>query len=160
MRIFKSKFELEVDRWIFKTYISCQRDEYLAIEEVSKLINRQNLVSIICYFTENYCAEKLRLAFRKNLDNTSIIGCTTCKGIMTERGVRFGSVVGIIAIYDSNSTAYASASLSIDNKDEAANATTSAIKQALYKVDRVGEVPSFAIIHSTPGLGRRCYRSI
>lgn len=136
----------------FKTYISCQDNEYLAVQDVSQQINRQNLVSIICYFTQNYSAEKLRLAFNDHIKDISIIGCSTCKGLMTERGVHFGNIVGIIAIYDANSRAYSSANVSVNEHINTEHATKQAIDAALRKIDRVGEVPSFAIIQSTPGL--------
>lgn len=136
----------------FKTHITHQLNESLAIEELSGQISRTNLVSIICYFTQNYGAEKLRLAFKQHFANISIVGCSTCKGLMTERGLHFGSVIGLIAIYDSNSTAYGSSVVAIKENILIEDATQQAIELALEKAERIGELPSFAIIHSTPGL--------
>lgn len=136
----------------FKTHITHQLNESLAIEELSSQINRTNLVSIICYFTQNYGAEKLRLSFKQHFPDVSLIGCSTCKGLMTERGLHFGHVIGLIAIYDSNSTAYGSSVVTINNKQLTAHATQQAIEIALEKANRIGEVPSFAIVHSTPGI--------
>ncbi|MGX1924989.1 FIST signal transduction protein [Vibrio sp. NH-7] len=136
----------------FKTHITHRLNEQEAIEELSNKICRTNLVSIICYFTQNYGAEKLRLAFKNCFPQVSITGCSTCKGLMTERGLHFGSVIGVIAIYDSNSTAYGGGVVSIEDTSVIEEATRAAIDVALRKAERVGEVPSFAIIHSTPGI--------
>ncbi|WP_159656605.1 FIST signal transduction protein [Vibrio atypicus] len=143
----------------FKTYVSNQLNEINAVAELSNQIDKTNLVSVICYFTQNYGVEKLRLAFKQHLPEVSILGCSTCKGIMTERGLHFGSVVGIIAIYDSGSKAYGSGLISFDDNCDSEKAVQQAIDIALKKADRAGEVPSFAIIHTTPGVEESLIRS-
>lgn len=144
----------------FKTHISYQLKEKDAVAEIVSEISTKNLASIICYFTQNYGSEKLRAAFKKALPEVSIIGCSTCKGIMTERGVHFGNVIGLIAIYASNSRAYGSSLVEYDNEQDSKIAARRAIEIALEKADRVGEVPSFAIIHTTPGLEETLIKSI
>tara|TARA_Y100001956_G_scaffold12122_1_gene11348 strand:+ start:771 stop:1955 length:1185 start_codon:yes stop_codon:yes gene_type:complete len=143
----------------FKTHISYQLNEQSAVEELCSQISHTNLVSIVCYFTQNYGPEKLRLAFKQHLPNVSLIGCSTCKGLMTERGLHFGNVLGIIAIYDSKSTAYGSYLVNVANEFDTKQAAERAIKGALKKAGRVGEIPSFAIIHSTPGLEEKLIKS-
>ncbi|EGA68885.1 hypothetical protein VISI1226_20794 [Vibrio sinaloensis DSM 21326] len=144
----------------FKTYITHELDELAAVQQLANQIPRKNLASIICYFTQNYGAEKLRLAFKQHLPKASIIGCSTCKGVMTERGLHFGNVLGLIAIYDSNSTAYGSGLVSFESEDESKNAIEKAIQIALNKANRTGEVPSFAIIHATPGMEENLISSL
>ena len=79
---------------------------------------------------------------------------------MTERGLHFGNVLGLIAIYDSNSTAYGSGLVSFDCDEESKGAIGKAIQTALGKANRIGEVPSFAIIHATPGMEEHLISSL
>ncbi|NVD06652.1 histidine kinase [Vibrio sp. JPW-9-11-11] len=144
----------------FKTHITHQLNEQIAVEELVAKLTTTNLVSLVCYFTQNYGADKLRKAFKHALPNVSIIGCSTCKGIMTERGVHFGSVLGVMAIYDSKSHAYGSALMTFDTQSESIEATKQAISIALDKANRTGEVPRFAIVHSTPGMEETLIKSI
>ncbi|WP_084185953.1 FIST signal transduction protein [Vibrio pacinii] len=143
----------------FKTHITHQLNEQFAVEELVANLSTKNLASVVCYFTQNYGAEKLRKAFKHALPNVSIIGCSTCKGMMTERGVHFGSVVGIMAIYDTNSQGYGSGLMPFDTPSESIAATKQAIELALVKANRVGEVPRFAVVHSTPGVEETLIKS-
>ena len=143
----------------FKTYISRNKDEQLAVEDICRQIAKENLVAIVCYYTQGYGAEKLRLAFNKIFPSVSIIGCSTCKGVMTERGLHFGEVIGVFAIHDSKSTAYGSGIASLDDVNDIDSAVKGVIESTLLKAERQGEVPSFAIINSTPGLEEKLIKS-
>lgn len=144
----------------FQTHITHQLNEQLAVEELVGKLSTTNLVSLVCYFTQNYGADKLRKAFKHALPNVSIIGCSTCKGVMTEKGVHFGSVLSVLAVYDSGSEAYGSALMTFDTQSESVEATQKAIEVALAKANRKGEVPRFAIVHSTPGMEETLIKSI
>lgn len=142
-----------------KTYVSYERSEQLAVDDISTQIDQTNLVSIVCYFTQGYRAERLRQTFKKHFPTITFIGCSTCKGLMTERGLHFGEVVGVIAIYDSKSTAYGSGVHAMSNSKGMDAAVKEVIETALNKADRQGEVPSFAIINSTPGIEEKLIES-
>lgn len=144
----------------FKTHISFEQNEKIAIKELLEGIETKNLSSVICYFTQDYSAKKLSKAFRKALPNVSILGCSTSKGIMTERGVHFGRVIGIIAIYDSGLSAYGSGLVTFSGDKVSSKMVRKAVDVALKKAGREGEVPSFAIVHSTPGFEETLIRSI
>lgn len=144
----------------FKTHISFKPSEKAAIEELIEGMDRTNLVSVICYFTQEYSAKKLSKFFSRLLPDVSILGCSSSKGIITERGVHFGSVVGVIAIYDSHSDAYGSGLINFSEDELSSNMVRKAINIALHKAGREGEVPSFAIVHSTPGFEESLIRHI
>ncbi|WP_026029499.1 FIST signal transduction protein [Vibrio genomosp. F10] len=115
-------------------------------------MDREDLASIICYYTEKYDPHELRHAFNSSLTNISIIGCSSCQGIMTEKGVHFGNVVGILAIYDIDTSAYGSGLIELASDCNIKQATSNALNTALNNAKRVGEVPGFIILHATPGI--------
>ncbi|WP_295893284.1 FIST N-terminal domain-containing protein [uncultured Vibrio sp.] len=121
---------------------------------------RDKLSSIICYYTEEYPAYELQQAFGLLLPKIPIIGCSSCKGVMTEKGVHLGPVVGLLAIYDSEDSAYGTALVETNKRQDIESATMQALTEALSKADRIGEVPGFILLHATPGIEEPLIKAI
>ncbi|WP_313905701.1 FIST signal transduction protein [Vibrio paucivorans] len=115
-------------------------------------MDREHLTTLACYYTQDHSANKLRSLLSHNFPGVPIMGASTCKGVMTEKGVHFGCVIGIMAIYDSGISSYGTATVTIAPCDNVTTSTQLAIEKALEKADRVGEVPGFVLLHATPGL--------
>ncbi|MGF1694237.1 FIST C-terminal domain-containing protein [Vibrio lamellibrachiae] len=139
------------------THIINERD---AVKELVSALSRDNLSCVVCYYTQEYNQENLRKEFTSLLPNVSLIGCSTCQGIMTEKGVHFGAVVGIVAIYDSASHAYGSGFIELTEQCNIEDATSLALERALKESNRVGEVPGFIILHATPGVEEKIIEAI
>ncbi len=70
---------------------------------------------------------------------------------MTDKGFHVGPVVGILAIFDNPSSAYASAITSLDECNDVGMATQRSLNAALAKCGRTGEQPDLIILHTSTG---------
>ncbi|WP_371989138.1 FIST signal transduction protein [Vibrio amylolyticus] len=136
----------------FNTHVSHKSVPLSAVKEIVASISHDNLSAVICYFTQEYSAKELQQAFHLLLPNIPIIGCSSCKGVMTEKGVHFGPVVGVLTIQDEKSSAYGSALVETNEFHDIKESANEALNQALKKANRIGEVPSFIVLHATPGI--------
>ncbi|MCE0492538.1 FIST signal transduction protein [Vibrio salinus] len=125
-----------------------------AVKELTRDIATHNksLSTYVIYFTDNYHAEDLYEALSESLPDIPFIGCTSCKGVMTEKGYFEEPAIALLGIYDDGISAYGTGFSDLNHfSNDIELATESAIKQALKTANRVGEVPSLIILHSTPG---------
>lgn len=133
----------------------------VAVQSLKDALFSPELSSLVCYYTDEYPAETLTAEFQKAFPDIPLVGCSSCKGVMTEQGFHPGPVIALMAIYDSSNSAYGSALLSLDNAlTDYKEGTKDAIHHALRAADRVGEIPSLVILHATPGNEERCIEAI
>ncbi|MBW3697884.1 histidine kinase [Vibrio sp. T187] len=133
----------------FKSLTSTALNEDKVVAEFCSSLSTHHLACLICYCTEEYDASALQQELVKRFNNVPIHGCTTCQGVMTEKGFQKGPVVGLLAVYDSGINAYGTG---IGEFGESISDTVShVIDMALLSADRVGEVPDLILMHSTPG---------
>lgn len=123
-----------------------------AIKEMRRQIPQDIQPSLIlCYYTEEYCPQELSTDLTKQFAHSVIMGASSCKGIMTDKGFHLGPVVGILAIIDTPSSAYASAITSLDDCPDVGLATQRALNAALAKCGRTGEQPDLVVLHTSSG---------
>jgi len=143
------------------TSISNQTDANTAIQSLKTSVNLGDLSCLICYFTEDYSQQDLSTILSSSFPNTPIIGCSSCKGVMTESGYHKGPVIALMSIYDKEvGSAYGTGIVSLKGCTDYAKAARIAIDRALLSANRVGEVPDFVVIHSTPGNEERLIEAI
>lgn len=136
----------------FISLTSYQKDEHVAALELKQQLTAVNISSLICYYTEEYSAELLSLSLTALFPNIPIQGCSSCQGIMTEKGYHSGPVVGLLAICDSGIHAYGTGLAHYaSDRSNIESAISQALDEAMLKADRVGEVPSLIVLHATPG---------
>ncbi|MDE1339241.1 FIST signal transduction protein [Vibrio aestuarianus] len=135
-------------------------DPIQAIEELLLSVEKDNLSSIVCYYTEDYSANLLSSEFAKHLPQTPIIGCSSCRGVMTEYGFIEGPVIGVILIYDSSFSAFGTGFADLANPKDIKTTVNQVLDHALVNANRLGEVPSLIVLHSTPGHEERLIQSI
>lgn len=132
--------------------ISQNPDIDTAVKELTNELDIRLLSTFVIYFTENYDAKKLSATLASKLPNIPFIGCTSYKGVMTDQGVFTDPVIALMGIYDNSISAYGTGFSDLDTFNHDINkAVTSAINQALISANRIGEVPSLVLLHSTPG---------
>ncbi|WP_394250900.1 FIST signal transduction protein [Vibrio profundi] len=133
----------------FISLTSRAADEWDVVNDLSLKIATDNLACLVCYCTEEYDASRLREFLILRFPSLPIHGCSTCKGVMTEKGFEEGPVVGMLAVYDSGINAYGTGLCEFSGN--ISDSVTKAIDIALDKADRCGEVPELILLHSTPG---------
>lgn len=108
----------------------------------------------VIHRTEHAAAAEAAAALAEALDGAAVIGATSCRGIMTHRGLfGFGEpAVGLLAVRDPHG-AFGSAAepFASAEPEAAATAARRAAERALAAADRVGETPVVGWVHATPG---------
>lgn len=135
----------------FITSISSASDPEIVVNELLAPLPQGTPSSIVFYYTEDYSCETLWQRMAQYFGDSSLLGCSSCKGVMTEKGYFANNVIALIAIYDDGHSSYGSALSNFSDFPSATSATEDAIHRALKKADRVGEVPSLVVLHATPG---------
>lgn len=129
------------------THVSTTKE---AIAQLAQTLKPDGLSNLICYYSQEYPAEQIQQELRLNFPGIPFIGCSSCQAIMTDKGVHIGPVVALMAIYDRSYSAYGTGLVELGQEDDQ-RAAYVAIQQALQQANRVGEVPSLILLHSTPG---------
>lgn len=135
----------------FLTAFSHSQDIKVAIQTILAQTGSYKPAAMLCYYTESYCAQELANELTSRLPNVPFIGCSSCKGIMTDKGYHEGPVVGVLFIYDQSACAYGSALVNLDACDDYPKLINNLIEDALKDADRIGEIPSLILLHATPG---------
>lgn len=123
-----------------------------AVQALFAELKRHQLpTSLLVYYTQDYSPAELWRELHHVFNHTSILGCSSCKGVMTEKGFFESPVIAVLAIYDKGNNAYGSGLASFNDHTSIFSAVEQCIDDALLNANRVGEVPNMAILHSTPG---------
>ncbi|WP_394245027.1 FIST signal transduction protein [Vibrio astriarenae] len=143
----------------FVTSISHLADPNAAIQEVAAQLPKTKPSCLICYYTEDYESTRLQAEVTRLFPETPLIACSTCTGVASEKGLHFGQVVGVMAIYDSKSV-FGTAIARVKKNENVSLVTKDAIETALIEIERIGELPSFILCHPTPGIEEEVVRAI
>ncbi len=111
---------------------------------------------MVCYYTENYDAEALSQALCNTFPNVNFHGCSSCQGVMTDKGYHFAPAIALLAIEDTGSSAYGTALIEYrSDKDmttvNVVECTNKLVEEAIEKADRKGELPSLLLLHASVG---------
>lgn len=143
-----------------KTTVSTQTNLESCIYELRKVIDKKDLSNLVCYFTQEFDAEQLAASLIVAFPNIPIIGCSSCRGVMTQDGYFSNPAVGLLGIYDLPKSAYASALVRLDEHACVSVLVDQVIDDALNRVNRSGELPSLVLLHATPGSEETLIESI
>ncbi|ELV8694479.1 FIST C-terminal domain-containing protein [Vibrio fluvialis] len=126
-------------------------DPINAVSNLKESLIFEGLSSLVFYYTDEYPADILFRSLKQAFPNIPFVGCSSCKGVMTEKGYHSGPVIAALAIYDAASSAYGTGLIGLEDDKDLRKSTRKAIQQALKSAGRIGEVPSLIILHATPG---------
>jgi hypothetical protein len=105
---------------------------------------------VVAYHTSSERNADVETAISTNLRRSVLIGSTSCRGAMTDRGLYgFGDFgLGLWGLRDAGG-AYGAGFAVLG--DDPKGASCRALEEALAKAGRPGETPEFVWIHATPG---------
>ncbi|MGR5258469.1 FIST signal transduction protein [Vibrio astriarenae] len=144
----------------FITSISHLISPELAVQELKSQLPSRAPSSLICYYTQDYSADALKAAYTQHFPNIPLIACSTCRGVISDKGTHFGTVIGLMAIYDDSPSVFGTAIAEVGKEQNVAQQTKKALDDALIELDRVGELPSFILCHPTPGIEEQVVSAI
>jgi hypothetical protein len=132
--------------------VSAQPTAEQAVDELVAEIGPISAQSMLIYYTHHYDAKRLQQLLREHYPNTPIHGCSTCRGVLTNKGFIEGPVVGVSYTLDPHFwTCNAITTFDTIDRDEVCTKTTEAIDKAIEKSNRQGEVPGLILMHGTVG---------
>ncbi|WP_428772485.1 FIST signal transduction protein [Vibrio sp.] len=134
-----------------ETRVSQKTDGPEALEDLLSGVDHTSLASVVCYYTSDYSPLQIQKYLTQRLPNVATIGCSTCGALLTERGIHQGPVIGLLLIYDEGLSAYGTGLINFDSQQPIDIAAIKALESAIEQADRVGELPSFIMLHATPG---------
>lgn len=143
-----------------KTTVSTQTDLKSCLHELQKAMEYSDLSNLVCYFTQEYDAKQLAEALTEAFPNIPIIGCSSCRGVMTQDGYFPNPAVGLMGIYDQSNAGYGSALINLHDQTPVSSLIDQAIDSALESANRIGELPSLVLLHATPGMEEVLIESI
>ncbi len=118
---------------------------------------------LLVYYTEQHDAALLASLLRRQFPTTQIMGCSSCRGIMTEAGYHstHGQALAGWALWDELG-AYGSAAISCAGcvSESMELAAASAVDLAMSRSRRFGELPSLILLHASPGTEEAAIRGI
>jgi len=105
---------------------------------------------LLVFYTEAYEPTVLNQQLQTNLAAAQIQGCSSCRFVMTERGIhgqdgRALALWGMVDPHGNHGVGYA------EIKENCKQAATEALIQAIENSDRVGESPSMIWMTASPG---------
>ena len=108
---------------------------------------------VLLYATHQYNPKPI-LEFLQSVEpRASIFGCTTHKGVMTDKGFHGREGVGLaVLLFSDESGSYGVASQKVGPLDDARSAAAEAADEATANARRPGELPSHVLVHATPGI--------
>ncbi|MGB0733837.1 MAG: FIST signal transduction protein, partial [Pontibacterium sp.] len=119
----------------------------------------ENIDLLIVYYTEVHDAAVLREALVTALPRVEMHGCSSCQGVMSQRGFHSeqGASLGLWAILDDDGD-YGTAAVPLSNN--LAETGERAVAEAMANAGRMGEVPELIWFSSTPGYEETLIESI
>ena len=142
---------------IATTVSSARVTEAAADELLAFLASESNEAPqlLLVYFTEQHAGAALLSCLRAHLPQTRIMGCSSCQGVMTQKGYHAHEqgCVAIWALWDPKG-AYGCAAVGYqqDDASDIVAASRRAVDLALARAGRPGELPALIWLHATPGM--------
>lgn len=125
-------------------------DEQTAVEELTDAIKGGSPDLLVAYSSVGYATDQFLSRLCENYVGSPMLGGTSCRGVMTERG--FHSVdntgAGVFAIFDPDGAYGVAAS---DIGDDPRAAARWVVERALAEAGRPGEVPMLIWLSAAPG---------
>lgn len=132
-----------------------------AVDEICKSFPTQNLSPsiILCYFTEEHDGKHVIDLLRGFYPKAKIHGCSSCKGIMTDKGFFASPAISVWALFDTKNGAYGTGLASFSHFS-VSEATKNALFHAIKDSGRFGELPELLVLHTTPGFEEEVLKTI
>ncbi len=143
------------------TSSSVHPNSHDAVCEISEEIKRtiQSPSLILAYYTETQDENALNTALKQQFPRSSIIGCSSCKGTMTEKGYIGGHALSVWAVEDEQG-AYGAAMCEVEPGCDVHTKAKHVLRQAIAQSGRPGELPSLIALHATTGYEETILRAI
>ncbi len=134
----------------FLTVHSLAQNSSLAAQDIcAQLRHRADQAPslLLLYFTQAHDGAILRDALKRQFPTTRLLGCSSCGGVMTERGHHAldGYGLAVAALYDEKG-AFGVAGASGDGVD-----VRQLLRRAMSDCGRPGELPQLILFHASPG---------
>ncbi|MEZ8142472.1 hypothetical protein A1OO_08135 [Enterovibrio norvegicus FF-33] len=126
-------------------------------EEIRKKISSPSLMLV--YYTETQDVQSIKNEFKKQFPDTYIIGCSSCRGTMTDKGYVGGHNIAAWAVQD-ESGAYGSALCNLSSENDVFLQAKQVLQRAIDSSGRPGELPALITLHTTPGHEETILRAI
>lgn len=132
-----------------------------AVRDISEQIADSFVQSMVIYYTSGYDATRLQALLKEQFPGVPMHGCSTCRGLLSNKGFIEGPVIGVSYTIDpsfipcNTITTFAST-----DRHEVCSKTIQAIDDSMKKSGRAGEVPSLILMHSTVGTEEGVLESI
>ena len=105
---------------------------------------------VIAAYGEAHDARAIHAKLSEAFPRAALIGTSTCRGVMTERGLfGFGKPVLALAAFSDPDAAFGTAGLALEG--DLPSAIDRAIEEAQAAAGRAGEVPDMVWLHASPG---------
>ncbi len=116
--------------------------------EIKKSLREPHL--ILVYYTETHNGVTLRTELSAKYPNAKILGCSSCRGTMTEKGYVSGHSVAVWAVEDAMG-AYGTAAAEFVASFDMTTQVRAVLRKAIVNSQRPGELPALIILHATTG---------
>ncbi|WP_028025562.1 FIST signal transduction protein [Enterovibrio calviensis] len=126
-------------------------------KEIRSTISSPSL--ILVYYTETQDVETIRQEFRIQFPNAYIVGCSSCRGTMTEKGYVGGHNLAAWAVQDEAGT-YGTALCALSESSDVGKSAKHVLQRAIESSGRPGELPALIALHATPGNEETILRAI
>ncbi|WP_407333100.1 FIST signal transduction protein [Enterovibrio sp. 27052020O] len=126
-------------------------------EEIRNQISSPSLMLV--YYTETQDVESIKDEFKKQFPDTDIVGCSSCRGTMTDKGYVGGHNIAAWAVQDESGT-YGSALCDLSSKGDVYTEAKQVLQRAIDSSGRPGELPALITLHTTPGHEETILRAI
>lgn len=105
---------------------------------------------VFAYYTQSHDEADIQSELQQEFPDAQIIGCSSCCGSITEKGVLEGHHLSVWATKDPFG-AYGVAGVSFCQNKSIQNQAKDVLRRAMEKSGREGELPALIVLHATPG---------
>lgn len=117
---------------------------------------------LLAYYSETQDVECIKSELKKHFPSAHILGCSSCKGTMTDKGYVEGHNLSVWAAQDYNG-AYGTAVCEIkkdDSEESIQQQAQDVLRRAIDSSGRPGELPALITLHTTTGYEESVLRAI
>lgn len=126
-----------------------------AICKLQQKITNPKLV--LAYFSEHHDETLIKNRLHEQYPDAQVLGCSSCRGVMTDEGYNYGDSIALWAMCDYNG-AFGTALVSTNQSPF--EMAQQAVLRAIENSGRPGELPALILLHATPGSEEDVIRGI